>query len=213
MKKNILVVSVHPDDETLGCGGSLLKFKKQGHDIFCIYPTNGNKNQEEIIPVINMEFGFKKTFNLNFSELEIDDISLNKLIPAIADAINEIKPDIIFVPNRSDVHSDHRQIFKALIATTKSFRFPFIKKILMYEVISETDFAPALPENVFQPNVFVDISEEFEQKLKIYSNFKSELLAEPLTRSIQALKAYNKYRGSLINAEYAEAFVLLKEII
>ncbi|MGM0408659.1 MAG: PIG-L deacetylase family protein, partial [Bacteroidota bacterium] len=162
---------------------------------------------------INTEFGFKKTFNLNFPELEIADISLNKLIPAIVGAINEIKPELIFVPNRSDVHSDHRQIFKALIASTKSFRFPFIKKILMYEVISETDFAPALPENVFQPNVFIDISEQFEQKLKIYKYFESEILAEPLTRSIQTLKAHNRYRGSLINAEYAEAFVLLKEIV
>lgn len=213
MDKNILVVSIHPDDETLGCGGSLLKFKQQGHDIFCIYATNGNTHQKEIIPKINAEYGFKKTFNLNFPELEIDDISLNKLIPALVEAINEIKPELIFVPNRSDVHSDHRQIFKALIAATKSFRFPFIKKILMYEVISETDFAPALPENYFQPNVFIDISEQFEQKLKIYKYFESEILAEPLTRSVQTLKAHNRYRGSLINAKYAEAFVLLKEIL
>lgn len=213
MDKNILVVSIHPDDETLGCGGSLLKFKEQGHSIFCIYTTDGNSNQKQIIPQINAEYGFKKTFNLNFPELEIDDISLNKLIPPLVEAIKEIQPELIFIPNRSDVHSDHRRIFKALTAATKTFRFPFIKKILMYEVISETDFAPALPENFFQPNVFIDISEQFEQKIKIYDYFKSEILNSPLTRSKETLIAHNRYRGSLINVDYAESFVLLKEIL
>lgn len=213
MCKNILVVSTHPDDETIGCGGSLLRLKNEGHNTYCIYATNGNNHQQKIIPIINQEYGFKKTYSLNFPELEIDDISLNTLIPALSNVINELKPEMIFVPNRSDIHSDHRRIFQALIAVTKSFRFPFIKKILMYEVISETDFSPALPENHFQPNVYIDISCYFDKKLKIYNHFESEILPEPLTRSIQTLIAHNRYRGSIINVEYAEAFMLLKEII
>lgn len=210
---NVLVVSIHPDDETLGCGGSLLKFKQQGSNIFCVYVTDGNTSQKELIPILNDEYGFKKTFQLSFPELQLDDISLNIIIPKFVEIFNEIEPDIIFIPNRSDVHSDHRRIFKALIAATKSFRFPFIKKLLMYEVISETDFAPALPENIFQPNVFIDISDQFDQKMRIYRNFESEILSEPYTRSLETLKAHNRYRGSLINAFYAEAFVLLKEIL
>jgi LmbE family N-acetylglucosaminyl deacetylase len=213
MSKNVLVISVHPDDETLGCGGSLLKMKADGDNICCVYVTNGNKNQEKVIGEVNSDYEFKKVINLNFAELDVDDISLNDLIPPIADAINEILPNIVFIPNRSDVHSDHRKVFKALIASTKTFRFPFIKKILMYEVISETDFAPSLPENVFQPNVFIDISDFFEKKMDIFKRFHSEIMDAPFTRSISTLEAHNRYRGSIINTNYAEAFVLLKEIL
>ena len=213
MNRKILVISVHPDDETLGCGGSLLKFKDQGDLINCLYITDGNSSQKAIIPSINKGYGFSKTFNLDFPELEIDDMSLNKLIPAISEVINDLKPSIIFIPNRSDVHSDHRRVFKAIIASTKTFRFPFIKKLLMCEIISETDFTPPLPENVFQPNVFIDISNYFNKKLDIYKNFKSEIMDEPFTRSISTLEAHNRYRGSLINSTYAESFMLLKEIL
>jgi len=82
----------------------------------------------------------------------------------------------------------------------------------MMEVISETDFAPALPENAFIPNVFVDISQFFLKKLEIMNIFESELLDAPFTRSLSTLKAYNRYRGSQINVEYAEVFMLIKEI-
>jgi len=213
MVEKILVVSIHPDDETLGCGGSLLKYKEEGHNIFCIFVTDGNVHQKKIIPQINVEYGFTKAFNLHFPELELDDISLNILIPAFSKIINEVEPTIVFVPNRCDVHSDHRRVFESLMAVTKTFRFPFIKKILMYEVISETDFAPALPENNFQPNVFIDISKFYDHKLRIYSLFNSEIMDSPYTRSIDTLTAHDRYKGSLINVNYAESFVLLKEIL
>ncbi len=209
----VLVFSVHPDDETLGCGGALLKHKEKKDKIFCAFVTNGNKYQEKIIPQLNKYYGFTKYFQLGFPELELDDLSLNQIIPEITKVINEIKPDVLYIPNRSDVHSDHRKTFSAIIASTKSFRSPFIKRILMCEVISETDFAPALPENSFQPNVFVDISDYMNKKLIIMKIFESELMVFPYTRSLDSIKAHNRYRGSQINCIFAEAFILLKEII
>ena len=83
---------------------------------------------------------------------------------------------------------------------------------MMCEVISETDFSPALPENIFIPNVFVDISNFIERKHEILNVFESELLSSSYTRSIEAILALSKYRGSQINVNYAEAFMLLKEI-
>lgn len=83
----------------------------------------------------------------------------------------------------------------------------------MIEVISETDFAPALPENIFIPNVFVDVSHFMDRKLEILGIFSSELLEEPFTRSIGTMKAYNRYRGSQINCQYAECFMLIKEVM
>jgi N-acetylglucosamine malate deacetylase 1 len=209
----VLTISVHPDDETLGCGGSLLKHKANGDEIYCVYITDGNEFQAKFIPTINRLFNFNKSFQLGFPETVLDDISLNEIIFKLTKVINEIKPELIFIPNRSDVHSDHRRTFEALMAVTKAFRYPFIKKILMCEVISETDFAPALVENAFQPNVFVDITDFMEEKLEIMGVFESELLESPLTRSLDSINAYNRYRGSQINTMHAEVFMLLKEIL
>ena len=81
------------------------------------------------------------------------------------------------------------------------------------EIISETDFAPPLPENIFLPNIFIDISDFFNEKIKMLSKFESELLKAPLTRSTDSMEALNRYRGSQINVKYAESFMLIKEIL
>ncbi|MCF8337109.1 MAG: PIG-L family deacetylase [Bacteroidales bacterium] len=212
MSKKVLAVSVHPDDETLGCGGTLLKHKANGDKIFCVYITNGNAFQAKTINELNKLYEFENTFQLGLPELELDDISLNHIIPKISEVIKEVEPEVLYIPNRSDVHSDHRRVFEALVAVTKSFRYDSIKKILMCEVMSETDFSPALIENVFQPNVFNDISEYFDKKIEILKIFKSELFEAPYTRSIDSVTAHNRYRGSQINTYYAESFMLIKEI-
>jgi N-acetylglucosaminylphosphatidylinositol deacetylase superfamily len=210
--RRILCVSVHPDDETLGCGGTLLKHKANGDVIYCVHVTNGNEKQESVICSLKELYGFKDTYQLGLPEIELTDISLSEIIAKLSVVIRQVKPDYLYIPNRSDAHSDHRIVFEALTACTKSFRYPFVKKIMMCEVISETDFSPALPENIFIPNVFVDVSDFIERKCEILSAFRSELLASPYTRSIDAIWALSKYRGSQINVNHAEAFMLLKEI-
>lgn len=210
--KKVLVVSVHPDDETLGCGGAILKHKEKGDKIYCIHVTNGNEYQQSIVDKIDSMFDFDEIVFFNLPELDLDDLSLNKLIPKFTKVFNRIKPEVLYIPNRSDVHSDHRKVFEALISSSKSFRFPFIKKILMCEIISETDFAPPLMENAFIPNCFSDITNYFEKKLEIIRIFEKELLDKPYTRSYFAIEALSKYRGSQINVKYAEAFMLIKEI-
>ncbi|WP_314790904.1 PIG-L deacetylase family protein [Tannerella forsythia] len=210
--KKILCVSVHPDDETLGCGGTLLKHKATGDEIYCVHVTNGNERQESVIRLLRKLYGFKETYQLGLPEIKLTDIPLSEIIGKLSAVIQQVKPDYLYIPNRSDAHSDHRIVFEALTACTKSFRYPFIKKIMMCEVISETDFSPALPENIFIPNVFMDISDFIERKYEILNVFESELLTSPYTRSIDAILALSKYRGSQINVNYAEAFMLLKEV-
>jgi len=219
----ILVISPHPDDETLGCGGTILKHKDIGDKIYWLIITNVDvkngweqniveKRKREIEKVEEM-YGFEKTFKLDYPTAKLDMIPMQEIIESISKVIFEIKPAIIYLPNRSDVHTDHQITFKAAYSRTKNFRYPFIKKILMYETLSETEFAPALPENTFIPNVFVDITKYFEKKLEIFKIYKSELMEESLPRSLEVIEAFNKYRGSQIGEKYAEVFVLLKEII
>lgn len=211
--KKVVVISVHPDDETLGCGGTIIKHLKNGDEVHCILITGGNSEQQVIWNKVKEAYHFTTVTELNFTELDLMDMSLNKLIPPISDAFKTIQPQIVYMPNRSDAHSDHKAIFNAVASCTKSFRYPYIEQVLMLEVISETDFALPLPESAFIVNYFVDISEEMQQKLEIMSLYESEMLPYPQTRNNSTMIALNRYRGSQINAEYAEAFMSLKTIV
>jgi LmbE family N-acetylglucosaminyl deacetylase len=98
------------------------------------------------------------------------------------------------------------------MACTKSFRYPFVKQVLMYECISETEFAPALSENAFLPNYFVDITEFMDKKNQIMGIYSSEVGEHPFPRSIENIKALAHFRGATAGVKYAEAFQLLKYI-
>ena len=212
-KKTICVVAVHPDDETLGCGGTILKYLANGDEVHCILVTKGNDEQSKIWEEVKNVYQFTSVTELDFQELDLMDISLNELIPPISKAISAIKPQVLIIPNRSDAHSDHKAVFNAVASCTKAFRYPFVEQVLMMEVISETDFALPLPEGQFVANYFVDITEQYPHKEEILKIYESELLPYPQTRNLSTMQALNRYRGSQINAEYAEAFMNLKTIV
>lgn len=211
--EKVVVVAVHPDDETIGCGGTIIKHLDRGDEVHCVLVTKGNVEQKCIWDQVKEAYQFTSVTELNFPELELMDKSLNELIPPLSKAIITIQPQTIIVPNRSDVHSDHKAIFNAVASCTKAFRYPFIEKVLMMEVISETDFALPLPEGQFIANYFVDITTEFEKKQEILKMYESELLPYPQTRNLSTMQALNRYRGSQINAEYAESFMNIKTIV
>lgn len=218
MKNKILVVAVHPDDETLGCGGTLLKHKDNGDEISWLICTQTDLNnnfysiREKEIEDVSALYGFDSVHNLGLKTMQVDEYSMSELIGKISKVINEVNPNIIYLPFKGDVHSDHRKIFEASYSCTKSFRYPFIKKIYMIETLSETEFAPSTKEDSFIPNVFVDISKFMDQKIDIMKVFESEIAEHPFPRSERNLRALATLRGATCGCEYAESFILLKEI-
>lgn len=218
MKNKVLVIAVHPDDETLGCGGTLLKHKSNGDEIHWLIGTQTNQNndfykiREQEIEKVAKLYNFNSVHNLALNTMQVDQYSMSELIGKISKIINEVKPNIIYLPFKGDVHSDHRHIFNAAYSCTKSFRYPFIKYIYMIETLSETDFAPSTKEDSFVPNVFVDITGFMDKKLEIMKVFKSELAEHPFPRSLRNLEALATLRGATAGCEYAESFMLLKEI-
>jgi LmbE family N-acetylglucosaminyl deacetylase len=133
-------------------------------------------------------------------------------VDKISKIINDLKPNIVYLPFKSDVHSDHRTIFEAVYSCTKSFRYPFIKKIYMMETLSETEFAPSTKESNFIPNVFVDISAYIDKKIEIMRIYESELGNHPFPRNERNIKALATFRGATAGCDYAESFMLLREI-
>lgn len=218
----VLVISVHPDDETLGCGGTLLKHGDQNDEISWLILTEASEelgySQEWIskrtnqIRDISQEYQFSKVYNLGFPTTKLHTLDFHELITQISSVIQEVEPEIIYTVNRSDIHTDHQVAAKAITSCTKSFRNPFIKRILMYECISETEMAPPLPENVFVTHVYSDISEFLERKLEIMKIYESEVQETPLPRSIDNVRALAQFRGAAVSVKYAEAFMLIREL-
>jgi LmbE family N-acetylglucosaminyl deacetylase len=219
---NVVVVACHPDDETLGCGGALLKHRSTGDKIFWIIATSmknecgfsnkaiARRNNE--IRAVAKAYRFDKVYQLGFPTTKIDHIPVQKIVRKISEVFHEIKPSVVYLPFRADVHSDHRVIFEAAYSCTKKFRYPFIKKVLMMEAISETEFAPSLKECAFIPNLFVDVSDHFKEKLAIMKIYKDELGANIFPRSLQNMKSLAVFRGATAGCRFAEAFVVLKEV-
>ncbi len=214
----VLIIAVHPDDETLGCGGTLLKYKANGDEIHWLICTETdiksdfyNLREQEIEKVKNL-YDFDTVTHLRLKTMQVDEYSMSELIGKISKVINDIQPNTIYLPFKGDVHSDHRKIFEASYSCTKSFRYPFIKNIYMIETLSETEFAPSTKEDSFIPNVFVDISKYMDKKLDIIKVFESEIAEHPFPRSERNIKALGTLRGATCGCEYAESFVLLKEI-
>ena len=215
-----IVISPHQDDEVLGAGGTLFKrntIKKNSLYWIIVTRLNPSTPKKKIvrrnyeIKKISAIFKFKKVFQLNFNTTELDNSSKKKLILNFSDIFNEIKPDELFVPHFSDVHSDHKIVSEVISSSTKNFRFPFIKKILAYEVLSETDYN-LNRKQVFFPNYYEDITKFLTKKKNAMKIYKSEIKKFPFPRSIKTIDALARLRGSQIGKNAAESFEILREI-
>lgn len=219
--KKVLIVAVHPDDETLGSGGTILKHKDNGDQIFWLIITKANLKvsnvpnfeviQHDYVKRVAKKYNFNGWKQLDFLTTFLDQYPLGDLINRISDYINSIKPEIIYLHHFADVHSDHRVSFEAVYSCTKNFRYPFIERILLFETLSETEFSPAIRNNTFVPNVFNDITPYMEKKLEIMKLFTTEQMDEPLPRAMSSIRSLGRYRGSRIGVQYAEAFMLIFE--
>ena len=219
----VLVVAVHPDDETLGCGGTILKHKAQGDEIYWLVVTGPIKGdhpaftdefiakRNALVDRVAAAYGFNETIKLNLPTQKLHTVDLKDIILIVADVFKRIQPDTIYMLYKNDVHSDHRVAFDAVYSCTKSFRYPFIKRILMIEALSETEFAPAISSSSFCPNVYVDITKYIDKKLEIMELYDTEIMQEPYPRSLSSIKALARVRGSRAGVMYAEAFQLLYE--
>jgi LmbE family N-acetylglucosaminyl deacetylase len=223
MNKKVLVIAVHPDDETLGCGGTILKHKDRGDEVYWLILTKANQKissiknieliQKSYVEEVAQEYNFNEIKQLDFITTELDKYPVGELISAISTYIKLIRPDFVYLNHHADVHSDHRIAFDVISSCTKNFRFPFIKRILLYETLSETEFSPVLSKNAFLPNAFNDITLFLEKKIKIMKLFTTEQMPEPFPRAISSIEALARYRGSRIGVKYAEAFMLIFQVI
>lgn len=217
---NIVVISPHPDDETLGAGGTILRYKAEGHKVYWINITDASveygwdkqfiDRRKEQIKEVKDFYEFDGFYNLALPPAKLESIDKDKIILKINEYFKKIKPNWIIMPDYNDAHSDHKVTFDCCFSCTKVFRHPYIKKISTMEILSETDFGR--PNSPFIPNLFVDISDYMKKKLEAIQIYETELGMAPFPRNIESIRSQANLRGVAAGTIYAEAFRLIKLI-
>jgi len=227
MKKKILVVASHPDDEILGCGGTIAKLSKSGNIVKTIILTKGissrfDSNKNEIIKLqdklnksskaANKVIGVK---NLKFFDLpdnQFDNNSLLSLTKVIEKEIKNFKPNIIFTHFINDLNIDHQYTSRAVLTAARPQTKNSVDQILFFEINSSTDYQINSNGLQFMPNYFVDISKTVKLKKKALEIYKSEMKKYPHSRSIKAILNKNISIGNSIGLGFCEAFQIARII-
>lgn len=222
---NILVFAPHPDDEILGCGGMMAREAGSGNNVYVCIVTRGKPpiyiedGETKKLPhslyyeieAAHKKIGVVRTFYLQYPVLMLETVPRYQLNKSILDVVNEVQPDIVYIPHFGDMHKDHALTAEAVMVAIRPKGSHIVGKVYSYETLSETEWNVPHSRNAFIPNTFVSIEGYLEKKLDAIRCYKSQIGDFPEPRSIEAVEALAKLRGSTAGFEAAEAFVLIRE--
>ena len=224
MKKKILVVAAHPDDEVLGCGGTLIKLSELGNEINIIFLADGvtSRDEEKVTEIEERRTAARKASNImgvkkiifgDFPDNQMDTIPLIKIVKKIERVINDFQPNIIFTHHKGDLNIDHVITHQAVVTATRPITNFKIETILFFEILSSTEWQMANSSSPFIPNWYEDISGFLERKCLALEAYENEMRNWPHPRSIKGAMSLANFRGSSINVDAAEAFILGRKIV
>ncbi|SEJ87929.1 N-acetylglucosaminyl deacetylase, LmbE family [Propionispira arboris] len=222
MNKKVLVVAAHPDDEILGCGGTILKHISNGDDVRIIIMAEGLTSRNDMRDIekyqheLNVLYkntcqvaafmGAKKVKQCNFPDNRMDSIALLDVIKPIEEYMGNFQPDTVYTHHAGDVNIDHMITHNAVITACRPLPGQSVHTLLFFETLSSTEWQMQTSDKVFLPNWYVDISNFFEKKIKALRFYESEMREYPHPRSYKGVEILAKSRGLIIGTEFAEAF-------
>ena len=228
MGKTILVIAAHPDDEILGCGGTIAKHVQAGDEVYVAILAEGltsrdqTRNRENHLDGLseleksaqraNQILGVASLVMLDFPDNRMDSLDRLDVTKAVEELIRKYQPEIVYTHHVGDVNIDHRVIHDAVITACRPLAGNPVKTILFFEVASSTEWQPPGSAPTFAPNWFVDISDTLNLKLEALEAYASEMRAWPHSRSIKALEHLAHWRGATISVDAAEAFMLGRQL-
>jgi LmbE family N-acetylglucosaminyl deacetylase len=220
----VLVVAAHPDDETLGAGGTIARMAAQGSEVWVCLLCDGVTNRhaevdrqrrcaEEACEVL----GVRNVVFCNLPDQRLDTLTLVDVITPIERCVAELRPEIVLTHFKGDVNQDHGIVFDATMVATRPTVGTPVRTVLCFETASSTEWAAPFPGSVFAPNLFVDISETLAAKVDAMSRYAnthvSEVRAYPHPRSYEAIEVYAKRQGVLVGTRAAEPFMLVRGVL
>lgn len=217
----VLVIAPHPDDEIIGVGGTIAKRVASGDEVYVCVVTKGFPPifSEDFIEQDRREcreadqlLGVKETVFLDFPAVMLETVPRYQFNGAIGEVVSTVMPDEVYIPHRGDMQIDHQMVVDAAMVALRPKYKHIVKRIYAYETLSETGWNIPNTTNDFIPTVYESIKGFLDKKIEAMNLFKSQLATYPAARSLEAIEALAKYRGSTVNVEAAEAFVLIREI-
>jgi len=220
--KKIMVIAAHPDDELLGCGGTLLKHSRKGDFIKTIILGQGmlSRGEDESILVklradakqANDLAGVNELKFFDFPDNAFDSVPLIEIIKTVEKEIDELEPDIIYTHFGNDLNIDHRKTFQAVMTATRPQPGMKNPDIYSFYIQSSTDWIASSEKDQFVPNVFVDIEDTIEKKIEALEKYETEMKAYPHSRSLESIRIFSQYWGTRVGKQFVEPFVLVRSI-
>jgi LmbE family N-acetylglucosaminyl deacetylase len=217
-----LVIAVHPDDEVLGCGGTIARHVALGHQVHVLVVTRGIpeifspdliEHTRQELRAAHQILGVSSVRFLDFPAPRLDVVAGHELADAISATIRDLQAETVYLPHRGDLHADHRAVYEATLVAARPIKACPTHTLYCYETLSETDWAAPFPDSVFVPTVFVDITDYLNLKLRALACYESQLKAPPHPRSLEAVEGLARLRGATVGLAAAEAFVLVRTLI
>ncbi|ULJ75093.1 PIG-L deacetylase family protein [Rhizobium gallicum] len=216
-----LVIAPHPDDEVLGVGGTIARLASEGAEVGIVIVTEGKPPHysSEAVSRVKEEarrahaiLGASKSYWMGFPAAGLAETSISELNRSLFEIVSTYSPQTLLIPFVGDMHIDHQIVFTSSLVAARPHQARFPRLILAYETLSETNWNAAYVTPNFVPNVFVDIEEHLEAKLKAMATFESQLRPAPHERALETLKALATLRGATVFKRAAEAFVMIRQV-
>ena len=223
--KKILIVAAHPDDEVLGCGGTIARLVEEGHEAYTLILGEGVTSRDKSRDKVkrkkelkslkkqaldaNRILGTKDIFIHDLPDNRFDTVPFLDIVKVIENFRDKIKPDTIFTQYERDLNIDHQITYRAVITATRPLSDESVKEVYSFETLSSTEWN--FPLN-FSPDVYFDISNYLDRKIEAMERYKTELKNFPHPRSVDGIRLSAKRWGMQVGLEYAEAFKLVRMI-
>jgi len=223
--KKILVIASHPDDEILGCGGTMHRMISEGADGYTLILGEGITSRDEkrdrelrseqlgalqtAVRNANDLLGIKQVYTKDYPDNRFDSIPLLDIIKTIEEIKAIVSPDIVFTQYENDLNIDHQITYRAVLTAMRPMPDEKAKEIYAFETLSSTEWKYPLS---FSPDLYFDISASLEIKKKAMAQYTSEIRDFPHPRSLEAIELNAKYWGMRVGLSYAEAFKTVRVI-
>jgi LmbE family N-acetylglucosaminyl deacetylase len=226
-KKRILVIAAHPDDEVLGCGGTMARLSQEGREVFIAILGEGitsryaqrEQADRKLLQALHGRsrkaaklLGAKDIFMHEFPDNRFDSVPMLEVVKVIEGLVERLKPEAVYTQHGGDLNIDHVVTFRAALTATRPMAGHCVKAVYAYEVASSSEWAFQQFSPVFHPNVFVDIASTLDLKIRAMQAYESEARPFPHPRSPEALRAQAVRWGSVVGLKAAEAFVCIRDI-
>ena len=224
---NVLVVAAHPDDEVLGCGGTICRLAAEGAAVSILILANGLTSRADFDPVKDADrlrvhheraraagalLGAREVNLAGFPDQKMDTVPLLDITQTIEREIARVRPETVFTQHGGDLNMDHVITFRATLTATRPIAGGPVKRVYSYEIPSSTEWAFAQFEPRFQPSVFFDIDTQLDSKIAAMAIYESEVRAFPHPRSPEALRVIARRWGSATGLNAAEAFHCVRDL-